>query len=112
MDKQTGSTITNENQHIRQSIADILLTPIGSRVMRREYGSQLFELLDRPINNALLLQIAGASVMALKKWEKRVEITRFKVHYNHGEQSTITADIVAVNKNTKTRLDFEDLALR
>ncbi|KPN28874.1 baseplate wedge subunit [Halolamina pelagica] len=27
--------------HIRQSVADILTTPLGSRVMRRDYGSLL-----------------------------------------------------------------------
>lgn len=63
MDRNTGKKL-DETAHIKQSIADILQTPKGSRVMRREYGSQLFELLDRPMNSVLIMQIAAACVMA------------------------------------------------
>ncbi|MGX2951279.1 GPW/gp25 family protein [Ursidibacter sp. B-7004-1] len=112
MDKKTGLTLLDENAHIRQSVADILLTPIGSRVMRREYGSQLFELIDRPLNMALALQIAAASVMALKRWEPRIEITRFKIHYDPNYPSQVTADLDGINKNNQTKLAFADLALR
>ncbi|HGJ5879100.1 MAG TPA: baseplate assembly protein, partial [Arsenophonus nasoniae] len=41
MNRQTGRFIS-ENAHIAQSVQDILLTPVGSRVMRRDYGSLLF----------------------------------------------------------------------
>lgn len=34
--------------HLRQSVSDILNTPVGSRVLVRDYGSDLFELLDSP----------------------------------------------------------------
>lgn len=39
MNRYTGETLKNESDHIKQSIADILLTPVGSRIQRREYGS-------------------------------------------------------------------------
>ena len=38
MNSQTGLSVT-EVEHIRQSVRDILVTPVGSRVMRREYGT-------------------------------------------------------------------------
>ena len=44
----TGRTITGA-AHLAQSIADVLTTPIGSRVMRREYGSLLPDLIDDPL---------------------------------------------------------------
>lgn len=112
MNNTTGVLITNENSHIRQSIADILLTPIGTRIMRREYGSQLFELIDRPINTALALQLSAAAVMALKKWEPRVEITRFQVQFDPDQPSKITADLEGINRDNQTTLTIEDLALR
>ncbi len=46
--------------HLKQSIIDILTTPIGSRIMRREYGSRLLELVDRPINRDFSLEIYAA----------------------------------------------------
>lgn len=36
--------------HIRQLMSDILQTPVGYRVIRREYGSLIFKLIDRPQN--------------------------------------------------------------
>ena len=41
---RTSGAILTGDAHLAQSVADILTTPIGSRVMRREYGSLLFEL--------------------------------------------------------------------
>jgi phage baseplate assembly protein W len=38
MARESGRTI-EDMAHIRQSVSDILLTPVGSRVMRSEYGS-------------------------------------------------------------------------
>ena len=36
------------NAHLAQSIADILTTPLGTRLMRHDYGSLLPELIDQP----------------------------------------------------------------
>jgi phage protein D len=55
MNRHTGSAL-DELAHLRQSIEDILTTPIGSRVMRRAYGSQLFELIDQPLNDQTRLR--------------------------------------------------------
>ena len=62
--------------HLAQSIADILSTPLGSRVMRRNYGSLLFELIDRPINGAARMLIHAATAIALRRWEPRLQLTR------------------------------------
>ncbi|ELI8163616.1 GPW/gp25 family protein, partial [Yersinia enterocolitica] len=71
MNRNTGRAITDAD-HISQSIADILITPVGSRVMRRAYGSLLSELIDQPQNPALRLQIMAASYSAILRWEPRV----------------------------------------
>lgn len=61
--------------HLKQSIRDILTTPIGSRVMRRTYGSRLFQLTDAPLNQSTLIEIYSASADAIRKWEKRIKIS-------------------------------------
>ena len=61
-------------EHIRQSVKDILTTPIGSRVMRRDYGSLLPELVDQPLHDATLLRAYAACVMAIIRWEPRAKI--------------------------------------
>ncbi len=47
MNRTTGESISDVD-HISQSIGDILRTPVGSRVMRREYGSLLSQMIDQP----------------------------------------------------------------
>ncbi|MCS6192167.1 hypothetical protein G3476_11075 [Shewanella baltica] len=69
----------SESQHISQSIQDILTTPLGSRVMRRDYGSAIFELIDQPQSAAVKLQIMAAAVIALTRWEPRIRITEIEV---------------------------------
>lgn len=65
--------------HLRQSIRDILTTPLGSRVMRREYGSALFSLIDAPMNKETIGRIRAATVGAIARWEPRFKVTAVAV---------------------------------
>lgn len=65
--------------HLRQSLRDILTTPIGTRVMRRDYGSRLFELVDAPLNRRTILQLYAATAQAVKKWEPRFKLTKVRI---------------------------------
>lgn len=47
MSRNDGQVIA-DTDHLRQSVRDILLTPQGSRLARREYGSLLSALIDQP----------------------------------------------------------------
>ncbi|MFL7911619.1 GPW/gp25 family protein, partial [Escherichia coli] len=78
MNSQTGLSIS-EVEHIRQSVRDILVTPVGSRVMRREYGSLLSALIDQPQTPALRLQIMAACYSAIQRWEPRVSLSTITV---------------------------------
>lgn len=73
MSQDNGRAIT-DTDHLRQSVRDILLTPQGSRIARREYGSLLSELIDQPQNSALRLQVMSAVYMALSRWEPRLTL--------------------------------------
>ncbi|WP_402719017.1 hypothetical protein [Janthinobacterium rivuli] len=59
MHAATGRSLTGLG-HLRQSITDILTTPIGSRI-RRRYGSEVPELIDPPLNSATQLRIYAAT---------------------------------------------------
>lgn len=78
MSARTGRAIEG-NAHLAQSIADILTTPIGSRLMRREYGSQLPDLIDWPTNDTTRLQAYAATAMALLRWEPRIRLSRVQL---------------------------------
>ena len=75
MNRETGAAMS-ELDRIGQSIADILTTRIGTRVMRREYGSLLPDLVDHPFNDATRLRVYAGTVMALMRWEPRISLSR------------------------------------
>ena len=78
LDARTGKPISG-TEHLIQSIGDILSTPIGSRVRRRDYGSLLFELIDAPLNAVTRLRFFAAIAQALGRWEPRLALTRIAV---------------------------------
>lgn len=78
MSRTTGE-ILSDDDHIAQSIGDILTTPLGTRVMRRDYGSMLFELQDQPLNRVTALLLIAASALAIARWEPRIVLTSVQI---------------------------------
>ncbi|MEN4768967.1 GPW/gp25 family protein [Duffyella gerundensis] len=101
MSRETGAAVSDLD-HIRQSVRDILLTPVGTRVMRRSYGSLLSALIDQPQNAALRLQIMSACYMAILRWEPRLKLTgiRYESAFDGGMVVEITGS------RTDTAQDF------
>ncbi|RXA37620.1 baseplate assembly protein [Escherichia coli] len=97
MNRNTGLGIS-ETEHISQSMRDILLTPVGSRVMRREYGSLLSALIDMPQNPALRLQIMVACYSAIQKWEPRIRLTA--ISFETGDAGEMYVDITGMRTDT------------
>lgn len=81
MSRTTGALLQPDD-HLRQSIYDILMTPIGSRILRREYGSLLPFLIDQPTNTATKLKIMSAIATALVRWEPRVKVRQVQLSTN------------------------------
>lgn len=78
VDRSTGRVLGGD-AHLAQSIRDILTTPIGSRVMRRDYGSRIPDLIDAPLNAATIVDFWSAVAEALDAWEPRVRLTRCRL---------------------------------
>ncbi len=78
MNNTTGRALEGLD-HLRQSIADILTTPLGSRLMRRTYGSLLPFLIDHPDNGATRVRLYAATAGALMQWEPRLRISRVQL---------------------------------
>lgn len=99
MNRNTGLGIS-DTEHVSQSMRDILLTPVGSRVMRREYGSLLSALIDMPQNPALRLQIMVACYSAIQKWEPRIRLTA--ISFETGDAGEMYVDITGMRTDTGT----------
>jgi phage baseplate assembly protein W len=104
MCKNTGKLL-GELAHLKQSIVDILTTPVGSRIMRRAYGSRLFELIDRPINDRLKVQIYSATAEALSKWEPRFRCSKVLLEAAEGGRIALLLEGEYLPNAQKIRLD-------
>ena len=91
MNARTGRAMTRLD-HIRQSLADILTTPIGSRLMRRSYGSEVPELIDQPLNGATVLRIYAATAYAVLRWERRIALTGVQLQREADGSATLILD--------------------
>ena len=78
MDRHTGLPISGID-HLMQSIEDILTTPIGSRLMRPEYGSSIRRFVDLPVSEGWKSAVQAEAARALNRWEPRLDLTRVQV---------------------------------
>ena len=81
MSRTTG-VLFSPDDHLKQSIYDVLMTPIGSRLIRREYGSLIPFLIDQPVNPATKLKMMAAIATAIIKWEPRVKVRQVQLSMN------------------------------
>ena len=66
--------LASGERDIEEAISIILLTPQGQRVMRPEFGCQIYDLLFAP-NDATTAGLAAHYVEdALRKWEPRITV--------------------------------------
>jgi phage baseplate assembly protein W len=78
MSNISGRTLSRPAQK-SQSIIDRLTTPLGSRVIRRGYGSDLFKRIGDPLNAATVADIVADAARALDDPELRFEVTAIRV---------------------------------
>lgn len=99
----------NDLEHLKQSIIDILTTPIGSRVICRDYGSNLFQLTDQPINRDLFPKIYAAVADAIDKWEPRFKVEKIKI--DSIKEGRIILSLVGKYLITQQKIALEDLVI-
>lgn len=92
-----GSPLT-ESDHVEQALGDILTTPIGTRVMRRNYGSRLPNLISQPKTELTRLQIISETARAIEEWEPRIDVSKIAVDFD--EENGFNVEISFVEKST------------
>ncbi len=73
-------------EKIRDNVVQILLTALGERAMRRDYGTGLRHLLQEPMSDALFSVVQHQVAKALARWEPRVEVADVQIR-GHGPLS-------------------------
>ncbi|MBC7907033.1 MAG: GPW/gp25 family protein [Rhodospirillaceae bacterium] len=98
MDALSGTTL-DLLADIRHSIADIIKTPVGTRVMRRDYGSHIFDLVDSPGNELGALRLIAAAAHSVALWETRVTMKSARVSAAMDGSATITTTSAVKGSN-------------
>lgn len=101
-----GGTTVSGVEAIKQSLSILLLTPVGTRPMLREYGSRCRSAIFEPMDSLALGILSYTIADAIKNWEPRV------VYESCSFVRVDTAAIrVTVNFRIKTRTELETITI-
>lgn len=70
---------SRDDQSIRESMLNILLTRPGERLQRPTFGGGLLNFVHQPNNETTRHLIAGVVRKSLEQWEPRVEVDEVRV---------------------------------
>lgn len=108
--RTTGKTLT-DFEHMVESIQTILTTPIGSRYFNREFGSDLFDLIDGPINEDTKIDIYAEVIGAIEKWEPRFKVDSVEVNDEDGQNGKITINLQGIYVPENKLIKLENLRI-
>lgn len=60
--------------HLRQSLQNILTTRLGSRRMRPEFGSNIYQFVDKPVSEGWKSALMAEAARAITRWEPRIKL--------------------------------------
>lgn len=98
--KRKGGTGTSASlsesagiEHVKESIRQILGTPVGSRVMRRDFGSRLRQIVFEPNDSTIDTLVEHYVREAIERWEKRVVVGPVTVVRSERGQGRVEIDV-------------------
>ncbi|MDC6129205.1 GPW/gp25 family protein [Burkholderia gladioli] len=103
MNADTGRTLTGLD-HLYQSIGKILSTPLATCIQRREFGSELADLIDAPNNGTSRTRLYAAIATALMTYEPRLVLTR--VQLSDDDMTLDGAQVVEIEGYTTETGEF------
>jgi hypothetical protein len=104
VDQNTGRALEGV-AHLIQSVARILSTPLGSCIERRDFGAELFDLIDAPSNAATRVRLFAAIATALMRWEPRIKLVRVGFVIDPAAPGTVVVEIEGVTTISRERVN-------
>ena len=100
VDARGRIALARQERDVEEAIRMILLTPIGQRVMRPEFGCRIHDLIFAP-NEATTTGLARYYVQdALEMWEPRIDVTEVLVMPDPLNTGRLLIEIRYVIKST------------
>jgi phage baseplate assembly protein W len=92
IDRKTGEYVQGWDR-IKQSIEVILTTRIGTRLMRRWWGSNFLDMQDKPGNEEVIVSGLMAAIAAINTYEPEFKVTKASIdEMNSNGEIVITLD--------------------
>jgi phage baseplate assembly protein W len=88
---------------IEQAILIILRTAPGERVMRPEFGCELYDLVFMPNNSATANQVERVVQQALGRWEPRIKVLNVDAYPDPNDRARLLVNIQYLIKATHDR---------
>lgn len=102
----TGGVATvSGTEKLKENIIHILLTGAGERVMRRDYGAGLRQLVHDPNNEALRAIAQHQVAKAVNRWEPQVAVDQVRTALDGG---SLVVEITYVVRRTR---QFQSLSV-
>jgi phage baseplate assembly protein W len=105
-DKDGTIRLSEYEQDIRESIWIILSTSKGERVMRREFGCGIHDMVFEVINTTTLTEIEESVREALALFESRIEVKQVKALSGGGLDGQLRISIDYEVRGTNNQLNF------
>ena len=104
MNAETGALLDGE-AHLRQSIQRIIMTPVGTYPLQREFGSLVPYLIDKPMTDDTALQINTAIIDALYRWEPRIRTVECELQTDEVSEGQISFSLKVIWAGEQVTLD-------
>jgi uncharacterized protein len=94
--------------NVEQSVHILLMTALGERVMRSDFGTQTPRLVFSPGSLQYLKLIENTIRDAIRDWEPRIDLNNVLAEADPSDESKITVSVTYTVRltNTKTNLVF------
>jgi len=94
--------------NVEQSVHILLMTALGERVMRSDFGTQTPRLVFSPGSVQYLKLIENTIKDAITNWEPRIDLNEVLAEADPGDESHVTVSVTYTVRqtNTKTNLVF------
>ena len=86
--------LANDNELVKQSIAVILNTPLGTEFGREHFGSNIREVIFEPVTQIAITLLDFFIADAIAKWEKRVTLVDIKYDIPTNNPKVINCTII------------------
>lgn len=94
IDSASGGVAKTANSNkLKENLKQIILTEVGERVMRRDYGGGVWQLVNDPNNDALRAIVQHQVSKTIAQWEPRVVLQEVVVSRDQTSPGTLWVEL-------------------